>query len=155
MAFMCEKAKGSVAFLNAEGSRKGLVTMTRKGIIRYSFTVKGKAVHSSECYGGANAVVEAAHKIIELEKWKDKDGITCNCIITKGGTVANTVPEECVFQADIRYTSPEEYETVKRTVEEICNRVYVEGCSCTVERASFRPAMAKSDKNDQLLDKIN
>lgn len=153
--FMCEKAEGAAAFLNAEGSRKGLATMTRKGIIRYDFKVKGKAVHSSECYDGASAVVEAAHKIIELEKWKDRDGITCNCIVTKGGTVANTVPEECVFMADIRYSTSEEFEQVKKAVAEIAATNVIEGCSCEVKEASFRPAMVKSDKNDALLAEIN
>jgi len=153
--FMCEKAKGSIAFLNAEGSRKGLVTMTRKGILRFEFTVKGIAIHSSECPDGASAVAEAAYKIIELEKLKDKDGITCNCIITEGGIVANTVPDKCVFQADVRYTTNEEFEEVQKTIKDVCNSVHVEGCSCVVKEVSFRPAMVESDENNRLLEKIN
>ncbi|MBR6523849.1 MAG: M20/M25/M40 family metallo-hydrolase [Clostridia bacterium] len=153
--FMCKKAAGSVAFLNAEGSRKGLVTLLRKGIIMYRFSVKGKAIHSSECDKGASAIAEAAHKIIELEKMKNVDGITCNCGIIKGGTVPNTVPEECEFVADIRYWTNQEFEYVKEKINEVCNTVYVEGCSCTVEVDSFRPAMVASEHNDKLLEKAN
>ena len=40
----------------------------------------GIAGHSSTCYEkSASAILEAAHKIIELEKMKENDGITCNC----------------------------------------------------------------------------
>jgi len=75
--FMLKKAKGSVAFLNAEGSDGDCVVIIRKGILRCKFNVHGRAAHSSRCPEGANAVAEAAHKILELEKMKDLQGLTC------------------------------------------------------------------------------
>ena len=70
---ICKTAEDSVAFINLEGNSNGeRVIVTTKGILRYLFTVRGKAAHSSRLHLGANAVLEAAHKIIELEKIKEQ-----------------------------------------------------------------------------------
>lgn len=156
--FMCEKAKGAVAFINGEScdvKKKWTVALSRKGILRYRFNITGKAVHSASCYDGANAIAEAAHKILELERMKDKDGLTCNCGVIEGGTVANTVAEKCSFLADIRFATMAQMQEAEREVMRIANICYVEGCSCNVEKVSDRPPMEKSEKNVALLEKIN
>ena len=38
-----------------------------------------------EAMAFANAIVDAAYKMIELDKLKDDDGITCNCAVVNGG----------------------------------------------------------------------
>ena len=153
--YICERAKNAVAFLNTEGYNKGYCVIERKGILRLKLDVKGVSCHSAKCFNGANAIAEAAYKIIELEKLKDKDGITCNCGVISGGTVANTVPEECSFVADIRYPDEGSYETVMSMVKEIAEKSYVNGCSCKVSLISHRPSMERSEKNFTLLDRIN
>ena len=60
-------------------------------------------------YDGASAIAEAANKILELEKYKEKNGITCNCGTIQGGTVPNVVPERCVFTLDVRFSDAEQY----------------------------------------------
>lgn len=154
--FMQEKAKGSVAFINTEGKRSNNdVCILRKGIIRFLFSVKGIAGHSSRCYDYANAICEAAHKIIELEKMKNPDGVTCNCGTISGGTVANSVAQECEFLADIRFSSLEELGIVRNKVKEVAEKSSVKGCTCTVSEVSFRPGMYESEKNKKLVEKIN
>lgn len=154
--FMAEKGKGAVAFLNCEPS-VGVykTTVARKGIIRYFFEISGKAFHSSACYEGVNAVAEAAYKIIELERWKDKDGITCNCGVIKGGTAPNTVAEHCEFYADIRYKTPEELELIKARVAEIAETSYVEGSSCRYSVTSERVSMPLKDETLLLAERLN
>ena len=91
--YICDMAKDAVAFLNLEGHTAGDACIQRKGIANFTFKIHGIEAHSSLCFkAGANAILEAAHKIIELEKFKNEDGLTCNCGIIKGGTVTNTVP---------------------------------------------------------------
>ncbi len=153
--YICEKAKGSLAFLNLEGIKGNTAVIKRKGIIRYLFTVHGKALHSSRCAEAANAVAEAAYKIIELEKMKNPDGLTCNCGVISGGTKANTVADKCSFYADIRFSTDEELIEAKKKCKEVSDNITVEGCTCTLEEVSFRPAMAMSDKNINLLEKMN
>ena len=153
--YICNKAEKSVAFLNLEGIQGNTAVLERKGIIRYCFTVHGRAIHSASCINGANAVLEAAHKIIELEKMKDADGVTCNCGVIKGGTTANTVADKCVFYADIRFANQKQLEKVKNEVLKIANKTVVDGCTCELKQVSYRPAMQFSDKNTELLNKIN
>ena len=157
--FMCDKAKGAAAFLNLEGGTKGVAVIMRKGIIRFKLHVTGVAAHSSQCADktghGVNAVVEAAHKIIELDKMKDPDGITCNCGVIEGGTVGNTVPEKCSFVVDIRFANTEQMEEATRKVHEVAAHSYVEGSSCEVELVSQRIAMEESPYNHELLKRIN
>ncbi len=93
--FMCERSKGAEAFFNTEPTSGNIAILTRKGIARYCFHVKGVAAHSAKCPEGSSAILEAASKIMKLEKYKDLDGITCNCGVIKGGTTPNTVAAEC------------------------------------------------------------
>lgn len=157
--FMCEKAKDAVAFINLEGGTQGAAVIIRKGIIRFKLHVTGVSAHSSACANetdhGVNAIVEAAHKIIELEKMKDPDGLTCNCGVIEGGTVANTVPEKCSFVADIRFANTEQMEKATKKVYEVAAHSYLEGSNCEVELVSQRIAMEDCERNRELLKRIN
>ena len=153
--YMCEKSKDAIAFLNGEGYGENIATLERKGILKYSFEIAGRAVHSSVCHAGASAIVEAAHKILELEKLKDPEALTCNCGLIRGGTAENTVPEKCTFTADIRFSNAEQMEYAKKLVSEIAESSYVDGTKCEFTLASYRVAMSHRDENYALLDKMN
>ena len=153
--FMAEKSKNAIAFLNCEGEHPGKLTMERKGIVRYCFEIQGIAAHSAMCAKqGAGAIREAAYKIIELEKWKDHDGITCNCGVIQGGTVANTVPEFCAITADIRYQTAQELAEIEKHTKEIADTSYVEGTSCNLVLQSHRVSMELNEKNQHLFERI-
>ncbi len=153
--FMCEKTKGAVAFLNGEGLSEGKLILQRKGIVRYRLNITGKAAHSSKCYEGINAVAEAAHKILELEKMKDKDGITCNCGVIEGGTVANAVAEKCSFLVDIRFANEDQFKIAEETVKKVAATSYLDGSVCEIETVSLRPSMPLCDRNIELFNKMN
>lgn len=153
--FMCAKAKDAVAFLNVEGSGKNKVVIARKGILRYQFHIQGKAVHSSRCEEGANAVAEAAHKLLKLEEMKDPEGLTCSCSVIRGGTVANSVAAQCSFLADIRFANQEQCMKAQETVQAVAEHTYIPGCTCRVEQISYRPAMPYAERNATLLEQIN
>ena len=104
---------------------------------------------------GANAILDAAYKIIELEKIKDDDGLTCNCGVISGGTVKNTVPGKCVFTADVRYATQEQYDWICEYIKNLANTVHVAGCKCTVEIFGGRPAMVRAEKNIRLFERMN
>lgn len=154
--WMCEKAKGAVAFLNLEGATAGKACLQRKGIITYRLTITGKEAHASRCATeGASAILDAAHKIIELEKLKDAEGLTCNCGTIEGGSVANTVPGKCEILANIRFATQAQLEWVKDYVKGIAETVHVPGCTCELKQESFRVAMEYEERNVQLLAKLN
>lgn len=153
--YICEKAKGSVAFLNLEGCKAGTAVLARKGILRFLFNVYGKASHSSLCASASNAIAEAAHKILQLEEMKNPEGLTCNCGVISGGTVPNSVAEKCSFYADIRFATPEELEFVRNKAKEIAEDNKIPGCRCELVEVSFRPSMPDVERNYDLLDKMN
>ncbi len=154
--WICEKAKNSVAFLNFEPNSNYDMCIERKGIITYKFKVKGVEAHASMCAErGSNAIVEAAHKIIELEKLKDNNGITCSCGLISGGTVANTVAGYCEFACDFRFTNEEEEKIIRDKVKEIENLVYIEGCTTEAELILHRCAMPLKESNLKLANVIN
>ncbi|MBE7092487.1 MAG: M20 family metallopeptidase [Clostridiales bacterium] len=154
--YIIEQAKGSIGFLNLESCMPGYAVLWRKGIARYKVDIKGKSIHASRCVSDcANAILEAAHKIIEFEKFKDVEGITCNCGIINGGTSANTVPDYCSFIAEYRFYNDKELEQLDKVTYDIVNKSFVEGTTATVERIGLRVAMEKCDRNFDLLDKMN
>ncbi len=156
IGYILEQAKGCVGFLNGEGnSGDRKFTTTRKGILRFRLEITGKACHSSKCYDGANAITEAAHKIIELEKWKEEKGITCNCGIIEGGTTPNTVAEHCTVVADIRHRTAAEAELVKKRVAEIAEHSTVPGTTCKWTQISYRVAMEETEPNQKFFNRIN
>ena len=153
--YICDKAKGSVVFLNLEGCKAGTAVLARKGILRYRFNIYGKALHSSRCAEASNPITESAHKILKSEEMKNADGLTCNCGVISGGTTPNTVAEKCSFYADIRFSTAEELSSVRNTVKMIAENTFVPGCRCELEEVSFRPAMAEVERNYDLLNKMN
>ena len=154
--YICEKAKDSAAFLNLEGHSKGVACIARKGIAPYRFTVTGQEAHASKCYeAGANAIAEAAHIILELERLKDGEGITCNCGVIEGGTVTNTVPKSCVLKVDFRYANKEQLARIRELVEKIEKNPHIPGCSCKAEPISLRLPMERVARNEELLKKMN
>ncbi len=158
IGYICEKAQGSAAFLNLEGHTHlgGQVCIQRKGIITFAFEVTGVEAHASNCAtSGSSAILEAAHKIIELEKLKDKDGLTCSCGLISGGTAVNTVPGYCEFKANVRFATQEQLDWVKEYAQKIADTVYVDGCSTKVTVSSYRVAMERVDRNLELVEKIN
>ena len=130
--------------------------MQRKGIVTYRFEISGVEAHSSACATkGANAIAQAAHLILELEKIKDEAGLTCNCSVIEGGTVVNTVPGKCVFYTNVRFADASQLEWMERFVRELAEREYVAGCSTTVQRSGFRLAMERKERNLKLLERCN
>ena len=153
--YICEKAKNAVAFLNTEGGEYGNAVIERKGILRAEIRVKGIAAHSSVCTKAANAVAEAAHKLLELEKMKDEKGLTCNCGVISGGTTPNTVAESCKFTVDIRFANARQLKMAESEIKRVVDTVYVNGCGSEYEIISLRPAMELCERNIKLLESIN
>jgi glutamate carboxypeptidase len=153
---MCELAKGSAAFFNLEGSHPPKVTLARKGIIRFTFKVHGKEAHAAACAKeGANAILEASHKIIECERLKDDDGITCSCNVIEGGSAQNTVPRLCVFHADVRYATKAQREEVIAYMQALADKTFVDGCSTELIISGGRIAMERTERNERLFDRMN
>ena len=154
--YICEKAKDAEAFLNLEGYTKGKACIRRKGILTFIFTIQGVEAHAADCAEkGANAIAEAAHKILEIEKIKDAQGLTCCCSIIHGGSVQNTIPGQCVFKVNVRFANREQEAWIRNFMQELADRVYIPGCKTTINHPKGRVAMEYTQRNADLLALIN
>ena len=154
--FMISEAKDAAAFLNCEGLKQGKLVLSRKGIMDFRFTVHGVEAHSSSSATlGASAIAEAAHKILEIEKMKDKDGVTASVNLINGGSTPNTVPGECSFVVDVRYATLAQKAEVERRFAELAAEASVEGTSTELELYKGRPPMEYTERNKRLFDEIN
>lgn len=154
--FMARCAEGCVAFLNAEGYSKDKVCLWRKGISKYEMTVMGQAAHACGCYdSGASAIREAAHKVLELEKFKEKDGITMNCGLISGGTASNVVPETCTLVIDVRYSTMDEMEKAHAFLTQLAETSRFPGTRAELKKPTFRAPMEKTEANFALLERLN
>ena len=154
--YICKRAQGSVGFFNLENSNRGKLTMGMKGIVSFQFTVTGVEAHSAGCAtNGSNAILEAAYKIIELEKFKDPSGLTCCCSIINGGTKHNIVPGECKFIANVRFAKKSQLDEFIEAANKICEDIHVPGCTCTMVLPRIRPAMEICDRNMELFHRMN
>ena len=154
--YICEKAKNAEAFLNLEGYSKGKACIHRKGIITFIFTVNGVEAHAADCAEkGANAIAEAAHKILEIEKIKDAQGLTCCCSVIGGGSATNTIPGQCVFKVNVRFTTGEQEAWIRQYMQALADKVYIPGCRTTVTTPRSRVAMERTQRNIDLLAQVN
>ena len=156
IGYMCQKSLDSVAFFNLEGSTEGTACVERKGILTYLIKVHGIEAHSSMCAtDGANAIAAAASMILELEKFKNKDGITCNCGTISGGTAHNTVAGHCEFGVNIRFANGEQRAQIAEIAHRLADAPTVRGCRIEVEEYGSRPAMERVERNLALLETVN
>ncbi|HLM10761.1 MAG TPA: M20/M25/M40 family metallo-hydrolase, partial [Reyranella sp.] len=103
-----EAARGHKYALVMEPGRDGdRVVTSRKGVGRFSLTVKGTASHAGVRHqDGRSAIHEMAKQIMRIEAKTDYDrGITCNVGLIQGGTGVNVVPSECQVEVDLRVPS--------------------------------------------------
>ncbi|HZB52695.1 MAG TPA: M20 family metallopeptidase [Reyranella sp.] len=103
-----EAARGHKYALVMEPGRDGdRVVTSRKGVGRFSLTVKGTASHAGVRHqDGRSAIHEMAKQIMRIEAKTDYDrGITCNVGLIQGGTGVNVVPAECKVEVDLRVPS--------------------------------------------------
>ena len=81
------------------------------GFMEKQMTFHGKAVHASTPYDGVNALNAAALAIIGMhvnrERFREQDKIRVHPIITKGGDVVNSVPDNVVMDCFVRGASME------------------------------------------------
>ena len=103
-----EAARGHKYALVMEPGRDGdRVVTSRKGVGRFSLTVKGTASHAGVRHqDGRSAIHEMAKQIMRIEAKTDYNrGITCNVGLIQGGTGVNVVPAECKVEVDLRVPS--------------------------------------------------
>jgi glutamate carboxypeptidase len=91
---------------------------TRKGIGRFTISVKGKPAHAGLDPGkGASAILELSHLIQKLFALNDLErGITVNVGTIDGGISANVVAPESKAVVDVRVPTEQDAEEITRRI---------------------------------------
>jgi glutamate carboxypeptidase len=103
-------AAGHKYALVMEPGRDGdKVVTSRKGVGRFTLTVKGEASHAGVRHqDGRSAIHEMAKQIMRIEGKTDyARGITCNVGLIEGGSGVNVVPAACKIEVDLRVPTPQ------------------------------------------------
>jgi glutamate carboxypeptidase len=93
-AFILEPALGET----------GKLKTRRRGVANYTVTVNGKAAHAGlDPLGGASAVQELAHVILEIQALSDHErGVSVNVGVIRGGTRPNVIAAHATAHVDVR-----------------------------------------------------
>lgn len=151
-----KEARGKKAVFNMETASIGdAVLIGRKGNLYAEMVVKGISAHAgADLDKGANAIIEMAHKVIEIGKLTDfAQGLTFNPGVMTGGTVANAVPDRAVAKIDVRYLKNDDRQKAIDRLQAIANKQYIPGTTTELANVweKFTP-MEPREANKQLFE---
>lgn len=148
------ESKGAKCAFNFEtGFTDHSLVVQRKGCWRFFVEVWGRGCHvGNDPENGRSAILEMAHKIIEIEKLTDySKQYNVNVGTIEGGTVANAAPAYCKVECDFRYTRPEDLPVLRQKVADVCSKTYVPDTTTKVSDSVGFATMARLDGNLELL----
>lgn len=128
----------------------GKLKTARKGIGRFTISIKGKAAHAGLDPGkGASAIIELSHQVQKLFAMNDPEkGITVNVGMIEGGISPNMVAPHSKAIIDVRVLTIKDAEKITqkiRSLKPINSEVTVE-----IEGGIGRPPMEKTTRNQTL-----
>ena len=141
-----------LAFVLEGGGLNSEVVVGRKGKIGLELDVQGRGGHAGNlsAEGKSSAILEAAHKIIQLEALNHPPDILVNVGLVRGGMGANCIPETALLEVDIRYKDPADEARIMDKVREICGYMTVPGTNAGFRQVSGRPPMPASLETERL-----
>ena len=150
-----QAVRGCAAVLNFEtGYPDDGIVVGRKGSCRFTIEVTGIASHAGNApEKGRSAILEMAHKIIELQELNAPEyGTTLNIGIISGGTAVNSVPDRCLAKADVRFSEREGLDALLKRLTEKCSIPVVEGTKTQISISSVNDVM---DTTPEILELFN
>lgn len=129
---------------------EGKLKTARKGIGRFTITVKGKAAHAGlDPEKGVNAIVELSHQVQQLYAMNDfKKGITVNVGMIQGGHSPNVIAAESKAVIDVRVYNDEDGKYITKKIHQL--KPMLKDVELTIEGGIGRQPMEKTPRNQQL-----
>ena len=155
---LVEEASGGFVGLNLDtGFADGSVVLGRKGYAVYRVEVSGVGAHAgNNPEDGRSAIIELAHKMIDINDLADHEaGTLINVGVMGGGTVPNAIPDKAWCTVDVRFTKAAEMERVKRAMAELETKRYIEGTETKAELKVDIPAMERTEASEALFARVN
>jgi len=140
-------AKTSYCLSFEPGFPDGSIIGARKGAAFGKIVVHGEKGHGSRLYEGANAIVEAAHKVTAL--WAMNPTfkyLTFNPTIIEGGVKTNVTPDRVEVTIDVRFYDELELQKLFETLNSITSVSYIPGTRTEYELVVNRNPMRECEK---------
>ena len=150
-----EEARRADAAFVLEGAREnGDIVSSRKGVSDYTIEILGRAAHAGvEPERGRSAILEAAHKIVDLHALNGRwPGVTVNAGVVRGGTRPNVVAERCVIEVDVRSPVEGTLAEAEAAVEAIATAHVVDDVDASVVADKWHRPMEKREGTARLAD---
>jgi glutamate carboxypeptidase len=143
-----------VCFVLECARANGDIVSARKGTVDLRLTVHGRAAHAGvEPEKGRNAILAAAHQVIELQALNGRwPGVTINVGVIKGGIRPNVVAEEVVLEVDLRATTRESLEAAEAAVRAIAATTAVPETEVTVAETARHQPMERLERSVRLIE---
>lgn len=108
----------AAAFVVEPPGSSGNLKTSRKGLGRFSLTIRGRPSHAgTHREEGVSAIEELAHQVLALHALNDDErGISVNVGVVSGGTSENVVAAEAQARVDVRVVSVADREAMERTL---------------------------------------
>jgi glutamate carboxypeptidase len=130
----------------------GRLKTERKGVARYTVTVKGRAAHAGlDPTAGASAILELSHVIQALFAMNDPAlGVTVNVGTIDGGLRPNVVAPESRAVVDVRTRTLEDAARIDAAIRAL--EPVTAGTSLVVEGGVGRPPLEPTPRNQALFE---
>ncbi len=128
----------------------GAIKTTRKGVGRYTVTVKGKAAHAGlDPERGASAILELSFVIQQLFALNDPGrGVTVNVGTIDGGLRPNVIAPESQAVIDVRVATQQDADRVDGAIKGLQPKT--PGVQLEIEGGIGRPALEPTPRNRAL-----
>jgi glutamate carboxypeptidase len=137
-----EAATGAVAAFVVEGPGEGGQLKTaRKGIGRFTLTVRGRAAHAANPAEGVSAIEEFAHQVLRLQRLAGH-GVTVNVGVVSGGTRENVVAAEAEALFDVRVPTLADRDRIDAALHDL--RPVLDGAGLELAGGWTRPPLERS-----------
>ena len=126
--------------------------LQRKGGGWFHITVDGQEAHAgADPEKGINAVVELAHKIVDIDRLNRNDlGTTAQVTVISGGDKVNIIPGRAEASVDVRILKQAERVRIENFFNSLGSTSVFEGSRIRVQGRIDRPPMERSHATDKL-----
>jgi glutamate carboxypeptidase len=142
--------QNAFACLAAEcGSEKGEFVISRNGKLGGRLDCCGKDRHvGTVSHKKASAILEMAHKIIDLESLNSLlPGTRHNAGCVQGGLGPATIPSQASLLFDVRWENEDQFEEIEYHLQKIVNKNHQRDCISRMTFLNRRPAMPPNKMN--------
>ena len=138
-----EKSKAIACFVAECAGLNGEIVVSRNGKIGARINSYGKDRHVAfGSHKKSSAVLELAHKIIEVESLNaSQPGVSINVGKIEGGLGASTIPAQAFCLMDIRWANEDHNEALVDNVRNIVAENSLPRCRSELKILNSRPAM--------------